>query len=51
MRITYVDGFGEERRTNFCHRYNTEVREASTGGVILIRKEYGRHHEYGNDAN
>jgi hypothetical protein len=50
-RVTYVDGFSEERRTNFCHRYNTEVREASTGGVILIRKEYGRHHEYGNDAN
>jgi hypothetical protein len=50
-RVTYVDGFGKERWTNFCHRYNTEVREAKTGGGSLIRKEYGRHHEYGNDAN
>jgi hypothetical protein len=50
-RVTYVDGFGYERRTNFCHRYNTEVREAQAGGGSLIRKEYGRHHEYGNDAN
>src|SRR5262249_38607192 len=24
-RVTYVDGFGEERWTNFCHRYNTET--------------------------
>jgi hypothetical protein len=50
-RVTYADGFGKERWTNFCHRYNTEVRETSTGGAILIRKERGRHHEYGNDAN
>jgi hypothetical protein len=49
-RVTYVDGFDEERRTNFCHRYNTEVKEASPGGGYLIRKEYGRHHEHGNDA-
>ena len=50
-RVTYVDGVGDERWMNFCHRYNTEVREASTGGAILIRKENGRHHEYGNDAD
>ena len=50
-RVTYVDGLAKERWTNFCHRYNTEVRETSTGGIIVIRKEYGRHHEYGNDAN
>jgi len=50
-RVTYVDGFGNERRTNFCHRYNTEVRDAQTGGGFFIRKEYGRHHEYGNDAD
>jgi hypothetical protein len=50
-RITYADGFREERRTNFCHRYNTEVKEPSPGGGYLIRKEHGRHHEYGNDAN
>jgi hypothetical protein len=50
-RVTYVDGLAKERWTNFCHRYNTEVRETSTGGVIVIRKEYGRHHERGNDAN
>jgi hypothetical protein len=50
-RVTYVDGFGNERRTNFCHRYNTEVRKPATGGSNRIRKEHGRHHEYGNDAN
>jgi hypothetical protein len=50
-RITYLDGFGKERRTNFCHRYNTEPREPQTGGRVRIAKEYGRHHEYGNDAN
>jgi len=50
-RVTYVDGFGNRRFTNFCHRYNTEVREAQTGGGNLIRKENGRHHEYGNDAD
>jgi hypothetical protein len=50
-RVSYVDGFGKERWTNFCHRYNTEVKEAQAGGGYLIRKEYGRHHEYGKDAN
>jgi hypothetical protein len=50
-RVTYVDGFGNERWTNFCHRYNTEVRDAQTGGGFFIRKEDGRHHEYGNEAN
>jgi len=49
-RVTYVDGFGKARWTNFCHRYNTEVKETVTGR-LLIRKEYGRHHENGNDAN
>ena len=50
-RVTYVDGFGNERFTNFCHRYNTAVRQTATGGGYLIRKEDGRHHEHGNDAN
>jgi hypothetical protein len=50
-RLTYVDGFGNDRWTNFCHRYNTEVRETQTGGHIRIAEEYGRHREYGNDAN
>ena len=40
-RVTYVDGFGNERFTNFCHRYNTEVRETPSGGGYVIRKEYG----------
>jgi hypothetical protein len=50
-RVTYVDGFGNERWTNFCHRYNTEVRQGQVGGGYLIPKETGRHHERGNDAN
>jgi hypothetical protein len=31
-RLTYVDGFGNERRTNFCHRYNTAVKVLQIGG-------------------
>src|SRR5262245_23182657 len=50
-RVTYVDGFGNERWTNFCHRYDTEAKEAKTGGGYVIPKEHGRHHDYGNDAN
>jgi hypothetical protein len=50
-RITYVNGFGKECSTNFCHRYNTDVRQTPPGGGNRIRKKYGRHHEYGNDAN
>jgi hypothetical protein len=50
-RVTYVDGFGKKRFTNFCHRYNTEVKETPPGGGYRIRKEHGRHHDYGNDAN
>jgi hypothetical protein len=50
-RVTYLDGFGKKRRTNFCHRYNTEARVPQTGGGVRIAEEYGRHHEYGNDAN
>jgi hypothetical protein len=50
-RVTYVDGFGNTRSTNFCHRYNTEVKETPPGGGYLIRKEHGRHHDYGSDAD
>jgi hypothetical protein len=50
-RVTYVDGFGDSRWTNFCHRYNTDVRETQTGGGSRIRAKDGRHHEHGNDAN
>jgi len=50
-RIVYENGFGEQRFTNFCFRYNTEVKETPPGGGYLIRATHARHHDYGNDAN
>ena len=31
-RVTYLDGFGLPRFTEFCHRYNTAVRSNPTSG-------------------
>jgi hypothetical protein len=53
-QVTYTDGFGGQRRTEFCHRYN--CRNAVGGGVgsianYSIPRETARHHRYGNSAN
>ena len=45
-RVRYKDGFGVERHTNFCHRYNCEARD---GNAILAK--YARYHVHGNDAD
>jgi hypothetical protein len=50
-RVTYLDGFGNRRFANFCHRYNTAVRETPPGGGYLIDKKHARHHDHGNEAN
>ena len=47
-RVQYKDGFGEDRFTNFCHRYNAQ-------GVTLLKPvdipaDRGRQHDYGNEA-
>ena len=46
----YDDGFGQRRITRFCHRYNcaatANVRDNRQG----IAAQFGRRHEYGNDA-
>ncbi len=49
--ITYVDGFGEERFTQFCHRYNTGTRYAPSGGGYILPGNASRQHEFGNEAN
>jgi hypothetical protein len=51
-RVTYLDGFGKPARfTNFCHRYNMEVKEDKRGGGYRIGAEKARYHEYGNEAD
>lgn len=50
-RITYTDGFGRYRYTNFCHRYPWARRETITGGEVRIAKKYGRRNDKGNEAN
>jgi hypothetical protein len=50
-RVTYSDGFGNHRFTDFCHRYNTAVRETPPGGGYLIRNTHARHHDHGNAAD
>lgn len=48
--ITYEDGFGERRMTQFCHRYNTASRQTPLGGGYVIPGKFSRQHEYGNEA-
>jgi hypothetical protein len=48
--VRYDDGFGNERNTVFCHRYNWKSR--GMGGVVdhTIHEDYARYHEHGNGA-
>jgi hypothetical protein len=50
-RVTYLDGFGNRRFTNFCHRYNTAVKTTAAGGRYVISEEDARYHDYGNEAD
>jgi len=51
--ITYNDGFGKRRFTNFCHRYNYRGLSADprTMDETSLTPESGRYHEWGNDAD
>jgi hypothetical protein len=49
--VTYMDGFGDRRFTNFCHRYNWAIRTTMPGGVVELEAEFARYHERGNDAD
>jgi hypothetical protein len=48
-KIIYDDGFGKERKTVFCHRYNCRRLERDND-FFSISSRYGRHHDKGNDA-
>jgi hypothetical protein len=45
--VFYNDGFGDNRTTKFCHRYNG----INYNGSSDIIAEHGRLHSYGNDAD
>jgi hypothetical protein len=45
--VFYNDGFGDNRTTRFCHRYNG----ISYNGSSDVIAEHGRLHSHGNDAN
>jgi hypothetical protein len=54
--VFYEDGFGKERVTRYCHRYNCGnlVVNASGGlnwGKAAIATKHARYHRYGNDAD
>jgi len=49
--INYDDGFGVKRYTKFCHRYDCSGVTPQADGTYTIAEKYGRHHEYGNDAD
>ena len=49
--VTYHDGFTRKRTTKFCHRYDWLNRGKWRSAVYEIAAEFGRYHEYGNDAD
>ena len=49
--VTYTDGFGCERSTKFCHRYNSAaIRSHPTKGGMHIPRKDARYHDHGNEA-
>ncbi len=48
-RIRYDNGLAIERHTDFCHRYNCEIK--SFVNVRRINARHARYHDFGNDAN
>lgn len=59
--VHYDDGFGNERHTNFCHRYDTHGFSPSVPGMspqqalqlgrAAISPEGAVYHQHGNDAD
>jgi hypothetical protein len=50
-RITYQDGFGDDRWLTFCHRYACETAEGIPGSTEGIDGKFARHHHAYNDGN
>jgi hypothetical protein len=48
-RVSYLDGFDEGRFTNFCHRYNTAMKDTPPGGGYRIKRKHARQHDNGNE--
>jgi hypothetical protein len=48
--VTYTDGFGIERFTKFCHRYNHQAIVSHREGGAWVPPEDARYHDYGNEA-
>jgi hypothetical protein len=49
-RIKYLDGFGNQRTTDFCHRYPRIMLRRLDGGYG-IPTEFGRYHTVGNSTD
>jgi hypothetical protein len=50
-RVDYLDGFGRERFTKFCHRYPSIPYDLSADGSKSIAVKHARYHQHGNDAD
>ncbi len=55
--VFYNDGFGNDRTTRFCHRYNCQnigYITMSPGNIVMgykIEGNFARYNRYGNDAD
>jgi hypothetical protein len=47
-KVSYEDGFGRSRHTNFCHRYNYK---SSVPPRYDVAAESARYHAFGNEAD
>jgi hypothetical protein len=47
----YEDGFGGQRTTRFCHRYNLARIQKAVGVSSAIDAEHARYHREGNEAD
>jgi hypothetical protein len=48
-RVTYLDGFNNERFTDFCHRYNAVNKDTSSKGRYRTNKKHARQHDNWNE--
>jgi hypothetical protein len=50
-RVKYLDGFGQQRTTDFCHRYPRIMLRLFDSGGHGIPAEFGRFHDVGNSTD
>lgn len=48
-KVYYLDGFGNQRWTRFCHRYEQDCLESGVGPNVL--SDRARQHQYGNGTD